>query len=340
VKNARIRVLVIDDSLLFREIIARGLETDPQIEVVGKAADAFEAKDMILATKPNVVTCDIEMPKMNGIEFIRRLMPMYPVPVIAVSGLSNTVFDALSAGAVDFVLKPDERSPQSVSTVIGEVIEKVKIASQAQVAPACVGTQACGAGGPCPSDRIIGIGASTGGTEAIYRILQELSPSVPGIVIVQHIPTVFSGLFAQRLNNQTHFRVKEAEDGDAVEPGSVLIAPGNRHMRVWKSGRKYKVELFDGPKQNGHCPSVDVLFQSMARHCGKNAIGVILTGMGRDGASGLLSMRSKGAITLGQDESTSVVYGMPKIAWEIGAVQRQVPLPQMAKTIADCLRKI
>ncbi len=339
--NRKIRVCVVDDSMLFREIIARGLETDPMIEIVGKAADAFEAKDIILATRPDVVTCDIEMPKMNGIEFIRRLMTMYPVPVIAVSGLSHVVFDALSAGAVDFVGKPDERSPQNVSSVINELIEKVKIASRAKVAPLLPGMRKAGDNAiPVQPDRIIGIGASTGGTEAIYRLLQDLPDSIPGIVIVQHIPPVFSGLFAQRLNDQTHFRVKEAENGDPVEPGTVLIAPGNKHMRVIKAGRRYKVELSDGPKVNGHCPSVDVLFSSIAQQCGRNAVGVILTGMGRDGASGLLAMRNQGAYTLGQDESSSVVYGMPKIAYEIGAVAKQVPLPEMAKAIADGLRKM
>lgn len=339
IRNGKIRVLVIDDSMLFREILARGLMTDPQIEVVAKASDPYDARDKILSTEPDVITCDIEMPGMNGITFIRRLLPQYPVPVIVVSSISNAVFDALNAGAVDFVTKPDERSPKSVETVIDDLIEKVKIASKAKVKQGCPETARTPVTTECFDRRkIIGIGASTGGTEALYGVLKKLPASVPGIVIVQHIPPVFSAMFAERMNVQTALNVKEARNGDYLESGKVLIAPGDRHMRVRKMGDRYKVEVFESQKVNGHCPSVDVLFDSMAEECGKNALGVILTGMGRDGANGLLRMRMRGAKTIGQDEKSCVVYGMPKIAYEIGAVEKQLSLDAIPEAIIASLK--
>lgn len=339
-RNGKIRVLVVDDSVLFRELLSRGLSTDPEIEVVAKAVDPFDARDKILAYAPDVITCDIEMPRMNGIEFIKRLMPQYPIPVIVVSGISDAVFEALDTGAVEFVTKPDERSPKSVESVISELIQKVKIASRAKVRQARA-EQARGTGAQeCAFERgrIIGIGASTGGTEAIFRLLKKLPPKMPGIVIVQHIPPVFSAMFAERMNAQTAFTVKEAESGDYLEPSKVLIAPGDRHMRVKKVGGRYKAEVFSGVPVNGHRPSVDVLFDSMAAECGKNAVGVILTGMGYDGAKGLLKLRKSGAITFGQDEKSSVVYGMPKIAYEIGAVGHQLSLDDIPEGIVNALK--
>lgn len=336
----KIRVLVVDDSILFREVLSRGISSDPNIEVVSLAGDPFEARDRIIEYKPDVMTCDIEMPKMNGIEFIKRLLPQYFLPVIVVSSANRAVFDAINAGAVDFVAKPDLYSEKSVENFIFEMIEKIKIASSAKILsvkpeytthntlPAIIKTD--------PS-RIIAIGASTGGTEAIFHVIRSLPVNIPGIVVVQHIPPNFSRMFAERLNNSTSLNVKEAKTGDFVERGSVFIAPGDQHMKIIKIGDRYKVHCYSGEKVNGHCPSVDILFESVAREAGKNAIGVILTGMGYDGAKGLLEMRRKGAKTIGQDERSSVVYGMPKVAFNIGAVEQQASLSNIAQLICDML---
>ncbi len=324
----KIRVLIVDDSLIFREVLSRGLSSDINIDVVAVANDPFDARDKIIKYKPDVMTCDVEMPKMNGIEFIKRLLPQYPLPVIVVSAISATVFDAMNAGAVDFVTKPDIKVVKSVENFILEMIAKVKVASTAKIINSNTNnfTQRFENNMKNVSGKIIAIGASTGGTEAIFNILKELPSNSPGIVIVQHIPPVFSRMFAERLNNSTNLEVWEAKTGDYVEVGKVLIAPGDLHMKIKKIGDKYRVECFEGERVNGHCPSVDVLFESVAKEVGKNAIGVILTGIGYDGAKGLLDMRHNGAITIGQDEETSVVYGMPKVAYNIGAVERQTSL--------------
>lgn len=362
----RIRVLVVDDSPLFREILSRGISTDRDLVVVDTANDPFDARDKILRHKPDVMTCDIQMPRMDGIEFIRQLLPQYPIPVIVISTVSGAVFDAMSAGAVDFIVKPSSGSPDGVRDFLYELIYKIKVAATAKIAgnrTACIrnaGDKAAsgktaggrGTGSIIAGDRvvahaggfdgystdedsgmIIAVGASTGGTEAISRIISQLPANMPGIVIVQHIPPVFSRMFAQRLNTASSLEVKEAENGDHVEPGKVLIAPGDKHMRVKKAGGRYKVECFDGDKVNGHCPSVDVLFESVAKTAGKNAVGIILTGMGYDGAKGLLEMKKSGAKTIGQDEASSVVYGMPKVAFNIGAVDKQVPLDRVVPTL-------
>lgn len=338
-KRKRIRVLVVDDSILFRTVLSKGISSDLNIEVVATASDPFDARDKIIEYQPDVMTCDVQMPKMDGIEFIRRLMPQYPLPVIVVSAVSGVVFDAMDAGAVDFVAKPDMSSAKSVESFINELIEKVKIVSKAKVlcnkkgnaTEKIIGRVDSGA------NKIIAIGASTGGTDAIHSIIKALPGDVPGIVIVQHIPPVFSRMFAERLNNSTKLDVKEAQSGDFVERGRVLIAPGDQHMKVVKIGDKYKVHCFEGEKVNGHCPSVDVLFESVAKEAGTNAIGVILTGMGYDGAKGLLTMRRKGARTIGQEENSSVVYGMPKAAFNIGAVEKQTSLDNIAQLIYKML---
>lgn len=346
--NRKIKVLVVDDSLVFREVIARGLSSDPHIEVVAKAMDPFDARDKILEFEPDVMTCDVEMPKMNGIEFIQRLLPQYPLPVIVVSTVSEAVFDAMNAGAVDFVTKPDVQSPKSVENFIRDMAAKIKVAACAKVAqpkpaqptaaqPKVVQSSALSAE-DIDMNRIIAIGSSTGGTEALYNILKQLPPTMPGILVVQHIPPIFSRMFAERLNNQTHFKVKEAQTGDFIEPGKVLVAPGDQHMKVKKVGDRYRVEVFQGDKVNGHCPSVDVLFESVAKEAGSGAIGIILTGMGYDGAKGLLAMRRKGARTIGQDEHSCVVYGMPKVAFEIGAVERQASLQAIPQALSMMLR--
>lgn len=339
--NKKIRVLVVDDSMLFREVISRGISSEPCIEVVATANDPFEARDKILKYEPDVMTCDVEMPKMNGIEFIKRLLPQYPLPVIVVSTISEAVFDAMKVGAVDFITKPDIGLINNVENFLYDLIAKIKIAAEAQVINTkqniaeskSIDTINIGIG------RIIAMGSSTGGTEALYNVLKHLPKNSPGIVIVQHIPPIFSKMFADRLNNQTQLSCKEAQTGDYVEQGKVLIAPGDQHMRIKKVGEKYKIECFKGDKVNGHCPSVDVLFESVAKEAGRNAIGIILTGMGYDGAKGLLAMRRKGARTIGQDEKTSVVYGMPKVAFNIGAVEKQSPIEGIPRLIYSMLKE-
>ncbi|WP_166240957.1 protein-glutamate methylesterase/protein-glutamine glutaminase [Paenibacillus turpanensis] len=337
----KIKVLVVDDSLVFREVLSRGLMLDSNIEVVAKAVDPYDARDKILEFEPDVMTCDIEMPKMNGIEFIRRLLPQYSIPVIVISTISNAVFDALNAGAVDFLVKPDIRTPQSIEDFIRELISKVKTAAKANVLQQRTASSqpsvVTSGGGEASDQRLIAIGASTGGTEAIYSLLKALPPEMPGIVIVQHIPPVFSRMFAERLNQFTPFQVREASSGLYVQRGHVYIAPGDQHMKVKKLGGRYKLECFQGAKVNGHCPSVDVLFDSVAKEAGADGFGLILTGMGYDGAKGLMSMRRRGARTLGQNEASSVVYGMPKAAFELGAVEKQVPLEQMARVLCGML---
>ncbi|GAB6106542.1 protein-glutamate methylesterase/protein-glutamine glutaminase [Fusibacter bizertensis] len=335
----KIKVLVLDDSMVFREVLSRGLSVDPDIFVVAKAENPFDAIHKIEAFQPDVITCDIQMPKMDGIEFVKQLMPQHPVPVIVVSALSEAVLDALNAGAVDFVTKPDIQSPQSVEAFIFELIQKVKEVSKAKIVDhKTVKVDKTINAADTSSKKIIAIGASTGGTEAIFRVLKQLPQNMPGIVIVQHIPPQFSTMFANRLNSQTHFEVIEGKKGEYIEPGKVIVAPGDRHLSVVRVGDRFKVDVFHGDRVNGHCPSVDVLFESVAKECGNAAIGVILTGMGYDGAKGLLSMRRKGARTIGQDESSCVVYGMPKAAFEVGAVERQYPLDQISRGICNMLR--
>lgn len=331
----KIRVLIVDDSMLFREVLLRGISACPDIEVVATASDPFNARDKILEYEPDVMTCDVEMPKMSGIEFIRKLMPQYPLPIIVVSSASGRVFDALDAGAVEFVGKPDLSSVKSVEGFINEITAKIKIAANARIRRNYPEAALQRLDGSKVSDqnKIIAIGASTGGTEAIYSVLKRLPKDTPGIVIVQHIPPNFSRMFAERLNNSVEMEVREAKTGDYVEKGLVLIAPGDKHMMIKRIGERYKVECFSGEKVNGHCPSVDVLFETVAKEAGKNAVGVIMTGMGYDGAKGLMLMRRKGARTIGQDEKSCVVYGMPKVAFNIGAVEKQTSLDNIANAI-------
>ena len=338
--SQRIRVLVVDDSLLFRETIARAISSDPQIVIAAAAANPFEARDRIVETHPDVVICDVEMPRMSGIEFLQRLLPRYFVPVVMVSSGGNKVFEAMEAGAVDFVAKPDMASNKNVEAFCQELIQKIKAASVVKAAPPKPEKASARLAVRMSHDTgtLIAIGASTGGTEAIYSILSALPPTVPGIVIVQHIPPVFSKMFAERLDNQTALRVKEAETGDYADQGTVLIAPGDRHMKVKKLGQRYRIECFHEEKVNGHCPSVDVLFDSVAKEAGSSAIGILLTGMGYDGAKGLLNIRRKGGRSIGQDELSSVVYGMPKVAFDIGAVETQAALGGIPQVLLNLLR--
>lgn len=339
-QSKKIRVLIVDDSALFRGVVSKGISADPDITVVATAVDPFDAKDKIIETAPDVMICDVVMPKMDGIEFIRRLLPQYPLRVVVVSSVSETVLDAMNAGAVDFVAKPDMNSGRSSGMFIAELIEKIKIAANAQIPkpkPVIEHTRTVVQTQAQATKRIIAMGASTGGTEALFNVLRDLPENIPGIVVVQHIPPVFSRMFAERLDKTLRLRVREAKNGDYVESGLVLIAPGDKHMVIKKLGDKLRVELNAGEKVSGHCPSVDVLFHSVAQTCSTDAVGVIMTGMGSDGAKGLLAMRQKGARTIGQDEASAVVYGMPKVAYEIGAVERQTSLDNMAQVIMNML---
>ncbi len=339
-----IRVLVVEDSMVFRELLVQSLSKDPGIEVVGTAKDPFEARDAILEYKPDVMTLDVELPRMSGIEFLRKLIPQYPLPVVVISSLSDKVFDAMNAGAVDFVAKPSYTDRKQLESFVhNELLVKIKIASTAKISKIKrkvvqeVQQNFVSKG----KNLIIAIGASTGGTEAICTVMKDYGADLPGIVVVQHMPPGFTEMYAKRLDNQCRVRVKEAQTGDRVLPGTVLIAPGgDKHMRVVNVGGNYQVEVVAGPKVNGHCPSVDVLFESVARVAGKDALGIILTGMGGDGAKGLLAMRQAGARTIGQDESTCVVYGMPKVAYDLGAVEYQDKLSDIAKRTYSVLNRM
>lgn len=330
-----IRVLVVEDSIVFRELLVQNLGKDPAIQVVATAKDPYEARDAIIAHKPDVMTLDVELPRMNGIEFLRKLMPQYPLPVVVISSLSDKVFDAMHAGAVDFVAKPAVTSRIQLEDFIrNELLVKIKIASVAKISN--IKKKAMMQEEQHLSvnkkNLIVAIGASTGGTEAIYDVVKEFGTDIPGVVIVQHMPPGFTAMYAKRLNDQCRVHVKEAETGDLVKPGHVLIAPGgDRHMHLVKVNGVYHVEVKAGPRVNGHCPSVDVLFESVAKSARADAVGIILTGMGGDGAKGLLAMRKAGARTIGQNESTCVVYGMPKVAYDLGAVEYQEKLPDIAR---------
>ncbi len=341
----KIRVLVVEDSIFFRELLVKHLNKHPDLEVVASAGDPFEARDMIVKHKPDVMTLDIEMPRMNGIEFLRKLIPQYPMPVVMISSLSDKVFEALGAGAVDFVAKPALSDRKRLEELmVNELPTKIKAASVAKIAnikkttvPALTENVLHNAN----KDFVVAIGASTGGTEAITTVLKEFGPDIPGTVIVQHMPAGFTEIYANRLNDQCRVTVKEAKDGDKVFPGQVLIAPGGENqMRLVKTNGCYQVEIKPGAKVNGHCPSVDVLFESVAKSAGSRAIGIILTGMGGDGAKGLLEMRKAGARTIGQDESTCIVYGMPKVAFDIGAVEYQEKVSDIGKKTYEVLNNM
>jgi two-component system chemotaxis response regulator CheB len=344
--DRKIRVLVIDDSALVRKLLTELLGSDPGIEVVGAAADAFIAREKIKSLNPDVLTLDVEMPKMDGVTFLRNLMRLHPMPVVMVSSLTDhgaeVTLDALSVGAVDYLPKPKVDLAATLGEYREELLEKIRSAAGArvrrydaggQVAPRLTADAVLAKAAPLnfrTTDRLIAIGASTGGTEAIKDVLLEMPPDAPGIVIAQHIPKAFSTPFAERMNRSCAMTVCEAQDNQQIRPGHVYIAPGDRHLVVVRSGARWICRLDDGPPVNRHKPSVDVLFRSVAQQAGGNAIGVLLTGMGRDGAQGLKEMREAGSPTLVQDEATSVVWGMPGAAVEIGAAAEVLPLPKIA----------
>ena len=350
-----IRVLVVDDSKLIRDVLTSILNEQPDIQVVGAAADAFEARDMIRDLKPDVITLDVEMPKMNGLEFLDKLMRAKPMPVVMISAAtargSEVTFRALELGAVDFVTKPKlgEETPEDYG---GQIAEKIRAAKSARLRtprkfnPEDTVTQpAFAAKRPVPvgvktSDRIIAVGASTGGTEAIREFLVGMTPDCPGILIVQHMPENFTKMFAERLNGLCQVTVKEAEHNDPILPGHAYIAPGGKHLWVKREADQLLCKLSTEPPMNLHRPSVDFLFLSAAKFVGAEAVGVLMTGMGKDGAAGMLKMKESGAWTIAQDEATSVIFGMPREAIELGAAQEVAPLGKLReKALARVARK-
>ncbi len=337
-----IRVLIVDDSAVVRSIFKQELSKDPEIEIVGTAPDPFVARDMILQERPDVLTLDVEMPRMDGVTFLRKLMHYHPMPVIIVSSLTpkggDLALDAIAAGAVDVMCKPG--SSYTVGDMTAELTEKLKEASRVIVDRKILKQPAEHTPTMLPAlarttNQIVAIGASTGGTVALQSVLEVMPANIPGTIITQHMPEIFTNSFANRLKMNTSLDVREAADGDPVMPGTVLIAPGNRHLLLRRSGARYYVNVKDGPRINHHRPSVDVMFRSVARAAGRNSVGVILTGMGNDGAKGLLEMKQAGAPTIAQDEASSVVFGMPKVAIDLGAVDKVVPLSDVPRTILD-----
>jgi two-component system chemotaxis response regulator CheB len=344
--NKHVRVLIVDDSALVRRLLSDMLSSDPGITVLGTARDAYDAREKIKALNPDVLTLDVEMPKMDGLTFLRNLMRLRPMPVIMVSSLTEegaeVTLDAVSIGAVDYLPKPKIDLAATLSDYKEQLIAKVKAAASARIRPARVAASADADLGSArraaprrwrTTERIIAIGASTGGTEAIREVLIHLPPDTPGIVVTQHIPKLFSGAFARRMDSCCQLTVCEAEDGQQVLRGHVYIAPGDQHLQLVRDGARYVCRLDDGPPVNRHKPSVDVLFRSVAEHAGRNAIGVILTGMGKDGALGLKEMLDAGCPTVAQDEATSIVWGMPREAVTIGAAAQVLPLGEIGVRI-------
>lgn len=344
-----IKVIIVDDSALMRQILSEMLNAD-DIKVIATAPDPIVARELIKQHNPDVVTLDIEMPKMDGLEFLERIMTLRPMPVIMVSTLTaqgaDSTMRALELGAVDYIAKPTGDLQKEMGTLGEELRNKVRVAARAKVRayvmaprqpykkdiqpPAPVVTHL--------QQRLIAIGASTGGVEAITEVLTGMPPESPPIIITQHMPEKFTASFAQRLNSITPIRVSEAKDGDRLQQGHAYIAPGGFHLELMKSGNGYACKVYQGDPVSGHRPSVDVLFRSVAKHAGRQAIGVILTGMGKDGAEGLVEMRKAGAQTIGQDEASCVVYGMPRVAFELGAVETQVSLKDVNKQLIKLLK--
>jgi two-component system chemotaxis response regulator CheB len=342
-----IRVLLVDDSAIVRKILSGQLSKERDIEVVGTAPDPYVARDKIVKLEPDVVVLDVEMPRMDGITFLRKLMKYHPIPTVIVSSLtqkgSSMALEALDAGAVEVVPKPG--GSYSVGEIGLKLASIVRAAATARIEPRDNGPESPEAANPPEApealtrttNKVVAIGASTGGTEAIKAVLCRMPLNSPGITVVQHMPPNFTTSFAKRLNELCAIEVREARDGDSVLPGRALIAPGNFHMVLKRSGAKYLVGVEHGPLVCHQRPSVDVLFHSVARYAGSNAVGVILTGMGGDGARGLLEMRKNGANTIGQDEESCVVYGMPKEAVKVGAVEVQAALTEVPDAILACL---
>ncbi|RJE83365.1 protein-glutamate methylesterase/protein-glutamine glutaminase [Paracoccus onubensis] len=345
----RIRVLVVDDSAVVRQTLASLLSSDPELEVIGTAADPFAAAASIGRNRPDVITLDVEMPRMDGVTFLRKLMSQNPIPVVMCSSLvgedTETLTQALQAGAVDVICKPQmgvKGFLEESRTILCDAVKAAAHARIGKIAPRPVSEKLSADAVLAPpsgramsktTETLIAIGVSTGGTEAVRALLEAMPADCPPIVVVQHMPEHFTAAFARRLDGLCRITVREAQSGVRMLRGHALIAPGNRHTLLTRSGATYCVEVRDGPLVSRHRPSVDVLFRSVACNAGRNAIGVIMTGMGDDGARGLLEMRQAGARTLGQDESSCVVYGMPREAKKLGAVEDEVPLSQLPATL-------
>lgn len=356
--SKKIKVLVVDDSAIAREMLVRGLSRKPDIEIIAQAGDAYEARDHIVLSAPDVMTLDVEMPRMDGIEFLKRLLPQYPIPVVVVSALtaegSKKALEAMQAGAMGVVAKPRGRTPGDLERMIEELAEQIREASIADIGkqtkreefpkstsplrsppPGKSGTS----GSKDNRDRMIAIGASTGGTVILNHLVSRFPQDMPGTVIVQHMPPVFTRLFAESLNRESKVEVREAADGDEIRQGLVLVAPGDFQLKVVKKGKGWAVSIAPGDKVSGHRPSVDVLFSSVAEAAGPNAAGLILTGMGRDGADGLLAMRRSGARCFAQNEESAVVFGMPREAAENGAAERLLSPEEMVPALYSDFRK-
>ncbi len=336
-----VKVLIIDDSALAREILSRGLSSYNDIEIVGTAADVFEGRDKIVFLKPQVLTLDIEMPKMDGVEFLRRLIPQYPIPVVVVSSLTDknaqVTLDALDFGAVDYIQKPSSRFGNKLMDMMEELHRKIICAADVNVHKIKRNYNYSIKRGRTvlkgSTSKVIVIGASTGGTVALRKVLEEFPPDMPGCVIVQHMPEGFTKMFAEKLNKTCLVEVKEAESGDRVYAGRVLIAPGNKQIYLKRSGGNYMVSCVEEERINGHCPSVEPLFDSAARYSGSNTIGVMLTGMGADGADAMVRLKASGARTMAQDKETSVVFGMPNEAYIRGGAEKLVPIDRITEQI-------
>ena len=350
-----IKVLIVDDSALMRQMLTQILDSDPDIEVVGTAGDPYIARNKIKKLNPDVLTLDVEMPRMNGIKFLDNLMRLHPMPVVMISSVTEqgveVTLKALELGAVDYISKPKVNIAEGIKEYAEEIVRKVKAAAEARVRTVderdrvnrAVKKQRLSSSSESRSDGkqcedthlVIGIGASAGGTEAIADVLRHLPPDMPGIVVTQHIPGPFSKSFAARVNSYCHLAVSEAQDGEKICRGRVYIAPGDKHLQVVKKGSNYVCKLDDGPLVNRHKPAVDVMFNSLAKSVGKYAVGILLTGMGKDGGAGLEAMKKSGAVTMVQDEKSSVVWGMPKEAIRRGVVDEVVSLQSMPKRLLE-----
>lgn len=338
------KILIVDDSALFRHFLESILKEDPSFSVVGSASDALEAAERIARLKPDVITLDVEMPGMNGIAFLKKLMQNNPLPVVMVSSYTEEngalTIEALANGAVDFVLKPYNDKPADRSEFARDIIGKIKIASQGRIVrqPAVNRVQWKRSDAIPKSGKLtrnlIAMGASTGGTRAVCEIICSLPFETPPIVVVQHMPAVFTGLYARRLDELCHFPVKQADDKEELLPGHVYVAPGDKHLVVESHGTRSRICLIDSPPINFHKPSIDLFFQSVADTLRARALGIILTGMGNDGAKGLLAMRQKGAFTIAQDESTSLIFGMPRAAIKLNASCEVIPIDKISERIA------
>ena len=345
-QNHKIRVMVVDDSMVARSMIIKGLSAHPRIEIVGFAINTLDAKNKIPQYKPDVITMDVEMPGQSGPDFLKQYLPTNPIPVILVSSLNLKVFDALAVGAVDFVRKPEDQ--QSADAFVAALTQKVLIASKARPRPVASAAPSAAAVGAIPNlgpsanlDRvIIGLGASTGGTEATLAVMKRLPADIPPMVIVQHMPPGFTKMYAERLNRLCAMEVREAQSGDELKRGLALVAPADLQCRVVRIGTRYTVNCTPGEKVSGHRPSVDAMFQSMADVVNCKMVGIIMTGMGQDGAVGLLAMRKKGAYTIGQDKESSVVYGMPGVAQNIGAVMIQASCDNVSNVLLRHLKSL